>query len=48
MVANSFERLKKVIEAHSVADNFYHAVREWKVMSVEEHPSNEGECVCGQ
>ncbi len=48
MAVNSFETLKKVIEANSVADDFYHAVHEWNVTAVDEHPSSEGECVCGQ
>ena len=48
MVVNSFETLKKVIEAGSIAEDFYQAVQEWNVTSVDEHPTNEGECVCGQ
>ncbi len=48
MAVNSFETLKKVIEASSIAGDFYHAVQEWNVTSVDEHPSSEGECVCGQ
>lgn len=48
MAVNSFETLKRVIEASSIAGDFYHAVQEWNVTSVDEHPSSEGECVCGQ
>lgn len=48
MAANSFETLKKVIEQNSVANEFYRAVHEWAVTSVEEDPLSEGECVCGQ
>ncbi|GGL86397.1 hypothetical protein [Glutamicibacter protophormiae] len=48
MAANSFETLKQVIEANSVANDFYNAAQEWGITSVDEHPSNEGECVCGQ
>jgi hypothetical protein len=48
MAVNSFETLKKVIEANSAANDFYRAVHEWNVTAVEEHPSNEGECLCGQ
>ncbi|MDJ0459998.1 hypothetical protein PUN71_022575 [Arthrobacter sp. NQ7] len=40
--------MKKVIEDHSVAAQFHDAVHEWAVVAVEEHPDNEGECVCGQ
>lgn len=48
MALNSFETLKKVIEGSSVANDFYHAAQEWNVISVDEHPSSEGECLCGQ
>lgn len=48
MAAHSFETLKKVIEDNSVAANFHDAVNEWAVVAVEEHPENEGECLCGQ
>lgn len=48
MAAHSFETLKKVIEENSVAAHFHDAVHEWTVVAVEEHPDNEGECVCGQ
>lgn len=48
MASNSFETLKQVIESNSIAGDFHHAAQEWNVTSVDEHPSNEGECVCGQ
>ena len=48
VAANSFETLKKVIEGHSVANDFYRAVHEWSVIAVEEDPLQEGECLCGQ
>ena len=48
MAADSFETLKKVIEDNSVAEHFHDAVHEWAVVAVEEHPENEGECLCLQ
>ncbi|MEZ2390208.1 hypothetical protein AB6813_11780 [bacterium RCC_150] len=48
MTADSFETLKRVVEAESVASDFHHAVHEWSVVELEEHPTGEGECVCGQ
>jgi hypothetical protein len=48
VAAHSFETLKKVIEDNSVAAHFHDAVHEWAVVAVEEHPDNEGECLCGQ
>jgi hypothetical protein len=48
VAAHSFETLKKVIEDNSVAAHFHDAVHEWAVVAVEEHPENEGECLCGQ
>lgn len=48
MAADSFETLKRVVESESVATDFHHAVHEWNVVELEEHPTGEGECVCGQ
>ena len=48
MTADSFETLKRVVETYSVANNFFDAVLEWNVVELEEHPTAEGECVCGQ
>lgn len=48
MTADSFETLKRVVESESVADDFFNAVLEWNVVELEEHPTGEGECVCGQ
>lgn len=48
MAVNSFETLKKKIEANSVAGRFYQAVNEWTVTAVEEEPTGDGECICGQ
>jgi hypothetical protein len=48
MTADSFETLKRVVESESVADDFFNAVLEWNVVELEEHPTADGECVCGQ
>jgi hypothetical protein len=48
LAAHSFETLKRVIEDNSVAAHFSVAVHEWAVVSVEEHPDSQGECLCGQ
>lgn len=48
MAADSFEALKRAVESASEADNFVDAALEWNVVELEEHPTGEGECVCGQ
>ena len=48
MAANSFDTLKKVIEDNSEADEFYRAVHEWTVTTVDEDPLQQGECICGK
>lgn len=48
MVADSYERLKEVVAAASVNDDFETAVLEWNVVELEENPRGDGECVCGQ
>lgn len=42
MAVNSFDTLKRVIEDNSEADEFYRAVHEWTVTTVEEDPFQEG------
>jgi hypothetical protein len=48
MTADSFETLKRVVESESVAGAFFNAVLEWDVVELEEHPTADGVCVCGQ
>jgi hypothetical protein len=48
MTTDSFKTLKRVVESESVADEFFNAVFEWNVVELEEHPTADGECVCGQ
>ncbi|MHA7177956.1 hypothetical protein ACX80D_15025 [Arthrobacter sp. Sr24] len=48
MTSDSFETLKRVVESESVAGEFFRAVLEWNVVELEEHPTGEGACVCGQ
>jgi hypothetical protein len=44
----NFQTLRRAVINASVADRWKAAVLEWEVASVEEHPTSEGECVCGQ
>lgn len=44
----NFQALRQAVIAASVGDRWKNAVLEWEVTSVEEHPTSDGECVCGQ
>lgn len=44
----NFQALRRAVIDASVANNWKTAVLEWEVTSVEEHPTSEGQCVCGQ
>ncbi|MCI1017359.1 hypothetical protein HWD99_01840 [Microbacterium sp. C5A9] len=44
----NFQVLRHAVIDASVADRWKTALLEWEVISVEEHPTSEGECVCGQ
>lgn len=44
----NFDALRRAVVGASVANRWKSAVLEWEVASVEEHPTSEGECVCGQ
>lgn len=48
MTADSFETLKCVVGSESVADEYFRAELEWDVVGLEEHPTGEGACICGQ
>lgn len=48
MTSDSFKTLTREVVSASEADNFVDAVLEWNVVELEEHPTGEGECVCGQ
>lgn len=44
----NFQALRTAVIDLSTTDRWKSAVLEWEVTYVEEHPSSEGECVCGQ
>ncbi len=48
MSVGSFATLKSAVISASVAKSWGAAVLEWDIVSVEEDPTGEGECVCGQ
>ncbi|MFF1540672.1 hypothetical protein ACFVWL_11380 [Microbacterium sp. NPDC058269] len=44
----NFQVLRSAVIAASDADTWKKALLEWDVTSVEEHPTSDGVCVCGQ
>ena len=44
----NFQVLRGAVIDASDADKWKKAILEWDVTSVEEHPTSDGECVCGQ
>lgn len=48
MTTESFRTLVRAVVASSASDTWATAVGEWTVVELEEDPSGEGECVCGQ
>jgi len=45
---SNFQVLRQAVIDVSTADRWKSALLEWEVTSVEEHPTSDGECVCGQ
>jgi len=48
MTAESFDALVRAVVASSVSDTWSTAVLEWNVVELEEDPTGQGVCVCGQ
>lgn len=44
----NFQVLRSAVIAASDADTWKKALLEWDVTSMDEHPTSDGECVCGQ
>lgn len=47
-ITANFQVLRSAVIAASDADKWKKALLEWDVTSLEEHPSSDGVCVCGQ
>ncbi|TFC94021.1 MULTISPECIES: hypothetical protein [Cryobacterium] len=48
MKTANFQALRRAVADASTASKWKTGILEWEVTSVEEHPTSEGECVCGQ
>ena len=48
MSTDSLETLRRVVVAASDSTSWSSAVQEWVVTDLQEHPSGDGVCVCGQ
>ncbi|PRY67699.1 hypothetical protein B0I08_106307 [Glaciihabitans tibetensis] len=48
MKTANFHALRRAVTEASTASKWKTGVLEWEVTSVAEHPTGEGECVCGQ